>query len=259
MSVDLDRLLGDTGGPDAFVDVDDLWQRGRRRRRGRFAVTASVTALVLVAGGVGVANLVTGIGGPADPLGVAPAPTAAEDTTPEPDASAEEPVVDEPEVPEVEAPEVDVPDTDPELPPAGDDAPVVVEEEEGTLDGDGNPVWEPDPAKVAAPCAGHEARTDESFIEVVSPVAAQDTGDTVDLVGCANVHEATVLYQFRVENGPVVGDTGFVTATCGTGCVGEFRETLTLPDGFERGSLEVFWEDMENGSARSMQTIPINR
>ncbi|MFA9429043.1 Gmad2 immunoglobulin-like domain-containing protein [Egicoccus sp. AB-alg2] len=268
MSVDLDRLLGDTAGePNAPIDVDGLWRRGRRRRRARHAVAGGTAALVLVVGGLGVTNLLTGVTGvdvqplspePAPTTDPAPAPTDDPDTAAGPNAPSRDTADDDTPSPE-RSPSGGTDDEVEREPRREEVSPPVVVEEEGERDAAGDPVWTPDPAALADPCAGHQDRTGEAFVEVVSPVPAQDVGDAVDLVGCANVYEATVLYRFRAENGPEVGEPGFVTATCGSGCVGEFRETVALPEGFQRGSLEVYWEDAADGSARSVQVIPIHR
>jgi hypothetical protein len=68
------------------------------------------------------------------------------------------------------------------------------------------------------------------------------TGDDVELVGCSNVFEATVNYRLLDGDGRTL-DEGFTTATCGTGCVGEFRETLDLSvaEGEPVVYLQVFW------------------
>lgn len=89
---------------------------------------------------------------------------------------------------------------------------------------------QPDPELVAAPCADHLDREMDLFIELASPVQDQLVGDTVELVGCANVFEATVSYLVLDGDGRTL-DEGFTTATCGNGCVGEFRHTVDLTAG----------------------------
>ena len=116
----------------------------------------------------------------------------------------------------------------------------------------------PDDAALADPCADHQDRVAEAFIEVVSPVGEQRVGDEVELVGCSNVFEATVLWRLYDGDGRLL-DEGFTTAECGSGCVGAFRETLSLEaaDGEPFAELHVFWESPEDGSERDLVAIPL--
>jgi hypothetical protein len=115
-------------------------------------------------------------------------------------------------------------------------------------DGDDGPA-EPDPDELADPCAGHEDRTDEAFIELVSPVDGQRvTGDELRLVGCSNVFEANISYRLLDGDGRTL-EEGFTTAECGTGCVGAFDETvdLSVADGEPVVYVQVFWGSPEDG------------
>jgi hypothetical protein len=148
---------------------------------------------------------------------------------------------DEPEV-EIEDVEEDAAEPEPETDPLpDDDASDDADAAGGTHEAGAPP--EPDPALVAEPCAPHQDREMEVFIELVAPVNEQlVTGDDVELVGCSNVFEATVNYRLLDGDGRTL-DEGFTTATCGTGCVGEFRETLDLSvaEGEPVVYLQVFW------------------
>jgi hypothetical protein len=108
---------------------------------------------------------------------------------------------------------------------------------------------EPDPDELSDPCAGHEDRTDEAFIELVSPVDEQRvTGDELRLVGCSNVFEATISYRLLDGDGRTL-EEGFTTAECGTGCVGAFDETVDLSAaaGEPVVYVQVFWGSPEDG------------
>jgi hypothetical protein len=131
-------------------------------------------------------------------------------------------------------------------------------DEGGTDEGD-DPGPEPDPAALAAPCADHEDRTGEAFIELVAPVQDQQVADEVTIVGCSNVYEATVSWRLLDAAGTTV-DEGFTTAECGSGCVGAFEETIELDADATAGStleLQVFWEDAADGSDRDLVEVEL--
>jgi hypothetical protein len=123
------------------------------------------------------------------------------------------------------------PDADPEP----DEGPVVDPEEpteppsepvdEVPASTEGTP--EPDAERLADPCADHEGREAEAFIDLVAPVNEQVASGEVEIVGCSNVYEATVAWWLLDGDGRTL-DEGFTTAECGSGCVGEFRDTISL-------------------------------
>ena len=83
-------------------------------------------------------------------------------------------------------------------------------------------------------------------------------GDELPMVvGLANVFEATV--QMRIidaDTGEVVHQD-FTTATCGTGCWGEFGFSLDI-NGLEEGQLvQVYWGSPEDGSDQDVVTYPV--
>ena len=86
---------------------------------------------------------------------------------------------------------------------------------------------EPDAERLDDPCAEHQGREAEAFIDLVAPVNEQAASGTVDIVGCSNVYEATVAWWLLDGDGRTLAE-GFTTAECGTGCVGEFRDTISL-------------------------------
>ncbi|MEX2504895.1 MAG: Gmad2 immunoglobulin-like domain-containing protein [Egicoccus sp.] len=118
----------------------------------------------------------------------------------------------------------------------------------------------PDPTAVADPCADDQGREDEAFIDVDAPVADQEITDltAVELVGCSNVYEANVQWELYDGDGVLLSD-GFLTAECGTGCVGEFREDLDLSvaSGEPFAELHVFAESAQDGSQLYLTAIPL--
>lgn len=250
MPADLDQLLHDVVPDPEPIDVDALWAAGRRRRLARRVAMAS-TALVTVAFvTVGAVSLAGGLGinqveiepmVPVEDVDEMEEPVEEPEATVEDEPDLPEPIEPEPEqtVVEDEAPEDSETIVDEESSPASDPAPV--------------PTPEPDPAAVERPCAAHEGREGEAFVAVVAPVAGQHVSGVVELVGCSNVYEATVRYRLTDASGGVLADS-FTTAVCGSGCVGEFRETIAVE---ATGKLElvVFWEDANDGSERDTVVI----
>ena len=118
----------------------------------------------------------------------------------------------------------------------------------------------PDAAAVADPCADDQGREGEAFIDVDAPVADQQISDpaAVALVGCSNVNEANVQWELYDGDGALL-DEGFVTAECGTGCVGAFDEELDLSaaEGEPFAELHVFAESAQDGSQEHLTAIPL--
>jgi hypothetical protein len=85
----------------------------------------------------------------------------------------------------------------------------------------------PDAALVADPCAAHEGREMDAFIDLVAPVDEQVATGSVEIVGCSNVFEATIVWHLLDGDG-VLLDEGFTTAECGNGCVGAFADDVPL-------------------------------
>jgi hypothetical protein len=136
----------------------------------------------------------------------------------------------------------------------GDDAP----DETATASGPA-----PDASLLEDPCAAHDGREMEAFIDVVSPVADQQvgTGTDVALVGCSNVFEANVEWELRDATGLVIAD-GFTTADCGSGCVGAFDDTvdLSVGSGIDGLELHVLSRDASDGEGTGddlRQIVPV--
>ena len=113
---------------------------------------------------------------------------------------------------------------------------------------------QPDADLVASPCTAHEDRELEAFLDLVAPVDGQAAGQEVEIVGCSNVPEATVNWRLLDEDGGLL-DEGFTTAECGTGCVGAFRDTVSLAvaAGEPAVALEVFWISPQDGAHEDLQ------
>jgi hypothetical protein len=93
-------------------------------------------------------------------------------------------------------------------------------------------------------------------IVVDSPFPGQIVDSTFTLEGSANVFEANVSYRIR-SNGDILAE-GFSTATCGTGCRGDFAKVIDVF--VERRTtvmLEVFESSAEDGSPLHMVRVPI--
>jgi hypothetical protein len=93
-------------------------------------------------------------------------------------------------------------------------------------------------------------------IVVEEPYLVQEVGRTFTLKGMANVFEATVSYRLVEKDGNVIKE-GFTTATCGTGCWGEFEERIRYPGDAKEFTLQVFESSAEDGSPLHLVEIPL--
>jgi hypothetical protein len=102
----------------------------------------------------------------------------------------------------------------------------------------------------------------DSFLDEVNPIiltepVVLDAEGVLTTAGRSNVFEATVVY--RVTGTEV---EGFTTATCGTGCWGDFDIEVDLggdaiPDIFPPISLEVYTDSAEDGSPTYVISVPL--
>jgi len=94
-------------------------------------------------------------------------------------------------------------------------------------------------------------------IIVQSPVIGEQVGNPVTVSGTADVFEATVSIRVLDSAGHEIART-FTTATCGTGCRGDYsvRIAYSVPR-TQRGVIEVFESSAENGQAIKVQRIPV--
>jgi subtilisin family serine protease len=94
-------------------------------------------------------------------------------------------------------------------------------------------------------------------IVVESPKPGDEFGSGSSVSGFANVFEANVNIRVRDADGKVIHET-FTTATCGTGCWGDFAEKLKFDVHEEQdGRVEVLTFSAEDGSEQDMISIPV--
>jgi hypothetical protein len=252
MSAELDDLLADASAEPTAPDAEGLWAAGRRRRRwlqagGVATAAASIAVVGLVVAGVNPTPSPT-----VDPLAESGEPA---EPAPMDDAGEAVPPSDElppmerpftPASPPQQAEEVEEPVEAPSEPAAPEEEPEAPAPTPGP---------QPDAAAVADPCAPHQGRDMDAFIDVVAPVAGQQVGATIELVGCSNVPEANVRYRVIDASGSVLVDH-FTTATCGTGCVGEFREVVAVTASGDV-TVQVFWESPKDGGEEDLTEVVV--
>lgn len=84
-------------------------------------------------------------------------------------------------------------------------------------------------------------------------------GDGLPMVGgIANVFEATVSLQIVESESGEVAYEDFTTATCGTGCWGEFTFSLDTPELTPQRSVLVFYYSPKDGEPSDIVRIPVN-
>jgi hypothetical protein len=114
----------------------------------------------------------------------------------------------------------------------------------------------PGPDDPIAP-AGDPPVTSSETIEVLAPAPDARVSSPVTVSGTANVFEATVMIRILDANENVVADT-FTTATCGSGCWGDFEAEVPFSVGTEQpGVIQVFQESAEDGSRLHVVRIPV--
>jgi hypothetical protein len=77
------------------------------------------------------------------------------------------------------------------------------------------------------------------------------------VAGIANVFEATVSLEIVDQTSGDVVYEDFDTATCGTGCWGEFEFFLDTPALTPDALIRVFWHSPEDGRPSDIVTIPV--
>lgn len=94
-------------------------------------------------------------------------------------------------------------------------------------------------------------------ITVTEPAMGDRVGSPVTITGTANVFEATVSLRLVDAAGNELA-RDFTTATCGSGCRGDFQHTLEFEVTREQHAvLEVWWDSPEDGSPQDMVEIPL--
>jgi Immunoglobulin-like domain of bacterial spore germination/Sporulation and spore germination len=110
---------------------------------------------------------------------------------------------------------------------------------------------------------GDDARTRKEFEDVLPPILVQSpiigarVDNPVTISGTANVFEATVSVRILDSAGNEVART-FTTATCGTGCRGDYSISVRYDvDDEQAGTIEVFESSALDGSMIHVQSIPV--
>lgn len=94
-------------------------------------------------------------------------------------------------------------------------------------------------------------------IEVTAPERNAAVTSPVTISGTADVFEATVSIRILDEMGSVISET-FTTAACGTGCRGDYTETVRFSvDGEQAGTIVVFEFSAKDGSMINVVRIPV--
>lgn len=94
-------------------------------------------------------------------------------------------------------------------------------------------------------------------ISVDSPVPGAEISTPVTITGTANVFEATVSIRILDSGGAEIAKT-FTTATCGTGCRGDYSEAVRFEVSERQpGTIEVYESSAEDGSQLFTVSIPV--
>lgn len=94
-------------------------------------------------------------------------------------------------------------------------------------------------------------------ITVQSPVIGEQVTSPVTVSGTADVFEAVVSLRILDSAGTEIART-FTTASCGTGCRGDYSATVSyLVPRTEPGTIEVFESSAKNGLPVNIQLIPV--
>lgn len=120
------------------------------------------------------------------------------------------------------------------------------------------PKLSPSPTKhIDRPPEGTLPSSDNGAIVVESPQPGASVSSPITISGTADVFEATVSIRILDAAGNEIART-FTTATCGTGCRGDYRKSVSFEvDSEQPGTIEVFEESAEDGSAINVVTLDV--
>jgi hypothetical protein len=94
-------------------------------------------------------------------------------------------------------------------------------------------------------------------ILVQQPLIGSSASNPVTVTGTANVFEATVSLRILDSAGNEIART-FTTATCGTGCRGDYSVSIAYSvDREQAGTVEVFESSAKDGSPINVVSIPV--
>jgi hypothetical protein len=131
-------------------------------------------------------------------------------------------------------------------------------DDDGIVSGVGDDVPSPVESESQDPTSPVEDPTDElPPIVVDSPQPGSEIRSPVTISGTANVFEATVSIRIINSSGDVIQES-FTTATCGTGCRGDYTAEVEFEvDKVESGIIEVYEQSMEDGSDLHKVSFPV--
>jgi type IV pilus biogenesis protein CpaD/CtpE len=99
--------------------------------------------------------------------------------------------------------------------------------------------------------------TPEPAIVVTSPRSGDQVSSPVSIRGNADVFEATVSIDILDSAGKPIVRT-FTTATCGTGCRGNFSKAVRFTvDTTQPGTIRVYESSAEDGNPINVVDIPV--
>jgi Immunoglobulin-like domain of bacterial spore germination/Sporulation and spore germination len=94
-------------------------------------------------------------------------------------------------------------------------------------------------------------------IVVSQPLSGAESSSPLTVAGSANVFEATVSIRIVAENGDVLAET-FTTATCGTGCRGDYSKKVKFDiDEPTDAIVQVYEASAEDGRPLHMVEVPV--
>ena len=95
-------------------------------------------------------------------------------------------------------------------------------------------------------------------IVVLDPAIGQRVASPITVTGTADVFEATVNARLLDAAGRSIA-TAFTTASCGSGCRGDFRIRLPYRSGGGRpATVEVYWVSPKDGSSLDTVRVPVH-
>lgn len=98
---------------------------------------------------------------------------------------------------------------------------------------------------------------EQGFIFVTTPRPGEPVASPFTVEGCSNTFEANVQWRLVTRDGATISE-GNTTATCGTGCVGDFSFEVAFPDGQSGiAFLEAFETSPQDGSEQLLNSIPL--
>jgi hypothetical protein len=113
------------------------------------------------------------------------------------------------------------------------------------------------PNAVATEASSTPMPSSSAAITVGSPSEGELISSPVTVSGTANVFEGTVSIRVLDARGKVIV-SDFTTATCGTGCRGDYSKRVAFYSIREQqGTIEVFETSAKNGKPTNVVSIPV--